>query len=130
MITKADIEYQITAITELFDEFITYNDSVTFTDSNEKNYVTSDTILYNAKKSSETAIQELEQQKRDSLTEYELTPNQDTTIFNICFAVYGSVTESNMNQLIIANDLHAINRTDIDPNNPIIKKNTKIIYYK
>lgn len=130
MVTKTDIEYQINALQELYDDFITYNDSISITDTNEKDYVTTDTLLENTQKCAQTSIQELEQQKRDSLVEYEYITTEDTTLFNICFRVHGVVNETNWEQLIVANDLNAFNRTDLDPNNPIIKKNTTIIYYK
>jgi len=130
MAIRADLDYQIKAISELFDDFIEFNDSIDITDSDEKKYQTSDTLLYNTKVCAISAIQFLEQQKRDSLTEYEYITKQDSTIYNICFEVHGIVNDETMEQLIEANDLFAFNRTDIDPNNPIIKKNTKIIYYK
>lgn len=130
MATKTDIEFQITELTLMYDDFITYNDSINFTDENEKVYVTSDTILSNTKKSSETSIQQLQQEKIDSLIEYELITTEDTTLFNICFEIYGVLTDDNFDQLIVANDFEAFNRTDIDPNDPIIKRGTKLIYYK
>lgn len=130
MLLKEDLQYQIDALNDMYDEFIAYNDSIDITDSNEKKFVTSNTLLSATQKCVQTAIQEIEQQKRDSLTEYVYTANQDTTLFNICFEVYKVVNETNIQQLITANDLSAFNRTDIDPNNPVIKKNTNIIYYK
>lgn len=130
MATLTDIQYQIDFLKELFDDYIQHNDSVSFTDENLKEYVTSDTLLSNTAKSSQTAIQELENEKNNSLIEYEYIVPNDTTIFNICFATYGIVNETNIEQLIDANDLHAFNRTDIDPNDPIIKRGTKILYYK
>jgi len=130
MITKQDVDFQISSINELYDDFIVYVDSINITDSNELVYVTSDTLLSAVKKCKETSIQSLEEQKRDSLTEYSYTSNSDSTLFNICFEIYGTVNEENIEQLIVANDLQALNRLDINPMNPMIKKNTKIIYYK
>lgn len=130
MITTQDLNYQIDTIQLLHDEFIAYNDSINLTDTNEKVYVTSENLLSSTYKCAYTAIQQIEQQKRDSLTEYYFYPKFDTTLFNICFDTYGVVSEGNIEKLIVANDLNGINRTDIDPTDPIIKKGTKIIYYK
>lgn len=128
--TKADIEYQITVLTEMHSDFIDFNDTVSFTGDYQLEYVTADIILANVQKSSYTAIQELEQQKRDSLIEYEFITASETTLFNICFEIYGVINDDKWESLIEANDLYGLNRTDIDPNSPTIPKNTKIIYYK
>lgn len=111
-------------------DYIEYIDSVEYTDINEKEYVTSEIIISNIKKATYNSVQFLEEQKKDSLTEYELITESDTTILNLCFDIYKTVTDDLIEKLIIANDLHAYNRTDIDPNDPIIRKGTKIIYYK
>ena len=86
--------------------------------------------MFNSKRSTYSSIQYIQELKKDSLTEYSISQDQDTTIFDLCFLTYKTVNEENMNKLIIANDLQGINRIDIDPNDPIIKKGTKIIYYK
>ena len=125
-----DIEYQINVLTELYEDYVIYNDSLDITDENEKVYVVSDTLLSNVQISSKTAIQELQQQKNNSLKSYNYTTTEDTTLFNICFEIYGNVDEDEFQTLLDANDLMAFNRTDIDPLNPIIPKNTVIIYYK
>jgi len=130
MAIKSEIEFQITSLNELYDEFIAYNDSVSFTDDNQLKYVTSDTLLFNTKKCFQTAIQQLEQDKQLSLTEYVYTTKIDTTLINICYEVYGIVNDTNIDNLIEANDLMCLNRNDINPNSPIIKKNTRIVYYK
>jgi hypothetical protein len=130
MVIKSEIDFQITSLNELYDEFIAYNDSVSFTDNNQLKYATSDTLLFNTKKCFQTAIQQLEQDKQLSLTEYTYTPKNDTTIINLCYEVFGIVNDTNIDNLITANDLHCLNRKDIDPNSPIIKKNTRIVYYK
>jgi hypothetical protein len=130
MAIKSEIEFQITSLNELYDEFIAYNDSVSFTDYNQLKYVTSDTLLFNTKKCFQTAIQQLEQDKQLSLTEYVYTTKIDTTLINICYEVYGIVNDTNIDNLIEANDLMCLNRNDINPNSPIIKKNTRIVYYK
>jgi hypothetical protein len=125
-----DIEYQINILTELYEDYVTYNDSLDIIDENEKLFVVSDTLLANTQKSSETAIQELQQQKENSLKSYNFTTTEATTLFNICFEIYGTVDDDKFQTLIDANDLMAFNRTDIDPLNPIIPKDTLIIYYK
>ena len=125
-----DIEYQINVLTELYEDYVIYNDSLDITDENEKVYVVSDTLLSNVQISSKTAIQELQQQKNNSLKSYNYTTTEDTTLFNICFEIYGNVDEDEFQTLLDANDLMAFNRTDIDPLNPIIPKNTLITYYK
>jgi hypothetical protein len=130
MALKQDIDYQISALNDLYADFVEYNDSVSFTDSDEKVYVTSETLLINAHKAIYTAVQEFEKEKRDSLVEYKYTPKSDTTLYNLCFLLYGVINEANLSQLIESNDLQGINRTDIDPLSPIIKKNTQILYYK
>ncbi len=130
METKADIEFTIESINQMYAEYIEYIDSIEFTDTNEKEYVTSDTILSNTKDSSDSSVQYLQELIKDSLTEFTYIPDQDTTLFNICFEVYGQVSDDNFDKIIIANDLATYDRTDIDPNDPIIKKGTKILYYK
>lgn len=130
MATIQDIDFQIAALNELYEDFLTHNDSIDITDENQKVYVTTESLLYNTKVCSDTSIQKLEQVKRDSLVEYEYITKEDTTIFNICSTVYKVVNDTNFDMLITANDLDAFNRTDIDPMNPLIKKGTKIIYYK
>lgn len=130
MATKTDILYQITELSQMHDDFISYNDSINFTDENQKVYVTTDSLLSNTKVSSETAIQALIIEKQNSLIEYVYIVKNDTTLLNICFDVGLNMTEENIESLIDANDLQAFNRTDIDPNEPIIKRGTEIIYYK
>lgn len=130
MITNVEIEYNIEFINNMFVDYIEYIDSVSYTDTDEKEYTTSETLVSNVKKASFNSIQYLEELKKDSLTEFEYIPTQDTTIFNICFEVYGVVNDETFDKIIIANDLMAYNRLDIDANEPIIKKGTKIIYYK
>lgn len=130
MFTKVELENTITSINDIFLQFIEYIDSLSFTDSNDKEYTTSETLISNTKKSAYSSIQYLEELKKDGLTEFSITPVQDTTIFDLCFLTYKIVNDENIDKLINANDLLAYNRTDIDPNNPIIKKGTKILYYK
>jgi len=130
MATITDIEYQIKILTELYDEYIAYNDSLDITDENEKVYVVSDTLLANVQKSSDTAIQELHQQKANSLKEYTTTTTEDTTLYNLCFDIYKTVDDDKFDGLYELNDLMAKNRTDIDPLNPIIPKGTLIKYNK
>lgn len=130
MITREEIDFNIKAINDMFIAFINHTDSIEFIDSNEKVYVTSNTLISNTHKSSYTSIQYLEEQKKESLIEYELITEFDTTIFNLCFKIYGIVNDDVFDKIIVANDLQAFNRTDIDPNNPVIRKGTKIIYYK
>jgi hypothetical protein len=128
--TVVEINAQIQAINDMFDDFILYNDSVSFTDSDQKDYVTSDTLLLNVEKSNNSAIQALQELKKSSLNEYTYRVVQDTTLLNLCFFLYGQVTEDSIERLINANDFHAYNRLDIDPIDPVIKKDTIIIYYK
>jgi hypothetical protein len=130
MVTREELDSKITAINEMFIDYIDYIDSISFTDENEKVYVTSETLISNTHKSVYSSVQSLEEQKKDSLLEYELTTKSDTTLFNLCFEIYTVVTDDLFDKLITANDLQAYNRTDIDPNDPIIRKGTKIIYYK
>ena len=130
MAKREEIDFNIKSINDMFIDYINYIDSISFTDSNEKVYVTSDTLISNTHKSSYTSIQSLEEQKKDSLVEYELITKSDTTIFNLCFEIYNIVDDDVFDKIIVANDLQAFNRTDIDPNNPVIRKGTKIIYYK
>lgn len=128
--TVTDINYQISQLQLMFDEFISDNDIITFTDNDEKEYVTSEILLYNVQKSIQTSIQELELEKNDSLVEYEYVLTEDLDIFNICFKTYGILNDDNFDLLIKTNDLQGFNRTDIDPLNPMLKKGTKILYYK
>lgn len=128
--TREEIDFNIKSISDMFIDYINYIDIIDFTDSNEKAFVTSSTLIANSSKSSYTSIQALEEIKKDSLTEFELITKFDTTIYNLCFEIYGIVNGDVFDKIITANDLNAFNRTDIDPNNPIIKKGTKIIYYK
>jgi hypothetical protein len=114
----------------MFEDFIVYNDTVSFTDSDQKEYVTSDTLILNVEKSTNSAIQALQELKKTSLNEYTYTTVEETTLLNLCFFLYGQVTEENIEKLINANDLHAYNRVDVDPVNPIIQRNTLITYYK
>lgn len=130
MATKAEIESNIVFINEMYIDYVEYIDSLEYIDSNEKEYTTSNTLVANTQKSSYTSVQYLEELIKDSLTEFTFIPNQDTTLFNICFEVYGVVNDDNFEKLIVANDLATYNRNDIDPNNPIIKKGTPILYYK
>ena len=57
METKADIEFTIASINEMYVEYIEYIDSIEFIDTNEKEYVTSDTLLSNTKESSDSSVQ-------------------------------------------------------------------------
>lgn len=127
---RSEIDYNIDTINSIYDEFIEYVDSVSYTDNDEKEYTITDTLIENTKKSIYNSIQYLEELKKESLTEYSITLIEDSTLLNICFQVYNQVTEENIEKLIDANDLHAYNRNDIDPNSPIIPKGTKIIFYK
>jgi hypothetical protein len=125
-----EINAQIATIYEMFEDFISYNDTVSFIDSDQKKYVTSDTLLLNVEKSTNSAIQALQELKKTSLNEYTYTTVQETTLLNLCFQLYGKVTEENIEKLINANDFHAYNRIDIDPMEPVIKRDTVITYYK
>jgi hypothetical protein len=128
--TIVEIEAQIKAIYEMYEDFISYNDSISYTDINQKKYVTSDTLLLNTEKSNNSAIQALQELKKTSLNEYKFKVIQDTTLLSLCFQFYNQVTEDNIEKLINANDFQAINRTDIDPVDPIIKRGAIITYYK
>jgi len=128
--TIPEIDSQIAVLVEMFNDFIAYNDAIAFTDENNKSYITSDTLISNTEISNNTAIQALEELKKDSLTQYVHTVIQDTTIFNLCFELYGEITDENIEKLIIANDFLAYDRTDIDPNSPIIKRGVNVMYYK
>jgi Txe/YoeB family toxin of Txe-Axe toxin-antitoxin module len=130
MATRVEINNQIGVLNELLEDFISYNDAISFTDSNQKVYVTSDTLVENVKKSNYSAIQALEELKKTSLTQYEYVTQQDTTILNLCFILYGQITEENITKLLEANDFQAFNTLDFDPNDPIIKRETTVIYYK
>lgn len=130
MATIPEINAHIAALNDMFNDFIEYNDSVTFTDQNQQEYITSDTIIKNTEKSTYTAIQSLEEIKKDGLNEFKHLVQSDTTILNLCFILYGQITDANIDKLIVANDLLAFDNTDIDPNNPIILKGQEIIYYK
>lgn len=128
--TRSEIEFNIASINEMFLDYIEYVDSIEFIDNNEKEHIISDTLINNTKKSSYSSVQYLEELKQNSLAEFIYTTKIDTTLFNICFEIYGIVDDDNFDKIITANDLQAYNRNDIDPNNPIIKKGTEIIYYK
>lgn len=130
MTTKVELDYNIQIINILFYDYIEYIDSLEYIDSNDKQYFTSETLINSTKKSAYSSIQYIEELKKDGLTEYSIFPIQDTTLFDLCFNVYGVVDDDNFDKLITSNDLMAYNRLDIDPNNPIIRKGTKIIYYK
>lgn len=130
MVTRTEIDYQISVLVQMLDEYVEYNDSVTFTDENQKEYVTSDTLVKNTERTNYTAIQELEEVKKDSLNEFIYPVIKDTTLLNLCFLLYNKVTDENIDKLIVSNDLLAYDRLDIDPNNPIIEKGTEIIYFK
>lgn len=131
MATRVELDYTIETINSLLYDYIEYVDSLEYTESEtEKEYFTSETILANVKKTAYTSIQQLGEDKKDSLSEYVIIPIQDTTIFNLCFEIYGVVDDETFDKIIIANDLMAFDRTDIDPNDPIIKKGTRILYYK
>ncbi len=130
MESKVELDYTINVINTLFYEYIEYIDSLYFIDENNKEYYTSDTLIANTKKSAYSSVQYIEELKKDGLIEYQIFPVSDTTLFNICFEVYGNVDDENFDKLINANDFLAYDRDDIDPNDPVIKKGTKIIYYK
>lgn len=130
MIVLSDINYQIKILNEQINDFVQYSDSIFILDENLKQFTTSDTITKNVKRSIYSAIQTLEELKKDSLQEFKHIVISDTTILNLAFELYGQITEENNDKLIIANDLLAYERLDIDPNNPIIPKGTEILYYK
>ncbi|MDX5583641.1 MAG: hypothetical protein QNK20_01735 [Aureibaculum sp.] len=130
MNTKVELDYNIQIINTLLFEYIEYIDSLEYIDSNEKEYYTSDTLVLNTKKSADSSIQYLEELRKDSLKEFYFFPVQDTTLFDLCHSIYDIVDDNNLDKLIISNDLMAYDRIDIDPIDPIIKKGTKIIYYK
>jgi len=130
MQTVTELNYQIGVLAQMFEDFIAYNDSISFTDANQKEYVTSDTLVKNTEKANYSAIQELEEIKKNSLNEFVYKTISDTTLLNLCFLLYNIVTDENIDKLIIANDFLAYDRTDIDPNDPIIKKGIEVIYYK
>jgi len=130
MESKVELDYTINVINTLFYDYIEYIDSLYFIDENNKEYYTSDTLIANTKKSAYSSVQYIEELKKDGLIEYQIFPVSDTTLFDICFEVYGNVDDKNFDKLINANDFLAYDRNDIDPNDPVIKKGTKIIYYK
>lgn len=130
MINKVELDYNIQIINTLFENYIEYIDLLQYINENEKYYFTSETLISNTKKTAYNSIQYLQELKKDSLKEYYFFPIQDTTLFDLCFSIYGIVNDDNFDKLIISNDLLAYNRIDINPNDPIIKKGTKIIYYK
>jgi len=130
MTTKVELDYNIHIINLLFFNYIEYIDSLDYIDSNDKQYYTSETLIGNTKKSAYSSIQYIEELKKDGLTEYSIFTVQDTTLFELCFNIYGVVDDDNFDKLITANDLLTYDRLDIDPNNPIIRKGTKITYYK
>lgn len=128
--TVQEIDNQIQVLQQMFADYIEYNDSIDFIGENEKIYITSETLLKNTEVTNHTGIQGLENIKKTSLTERKFKIISDTTLFNVCFELYGQITEAIIDNLIIANDLGTINRNDIDPNDPILKKDMVIIYYK
>lgn len=130
MATITEINDQIEVLNDILADFVSYNDSIAFTDADQKNYVTSDTLVENVKKGNYSAIQALEELKKTSLSKYSYVTKQDTTILNLCFLLYGQITEENIDKLIEANDFLAYNTLAFDPNDPIIKKETTVIYYK
>ena len=128
--TIPEINQQITVLTDMFADFIEYNDSVSFTDENQREYITSDTLIANTEKSNYSALESLQELKKDGLNEFKHDVKSETTLLNLCFELYGQITEDNIDKLIVANDLLAFDRIDIDPNNPTILKGSQIIYYK
>jgi hypothetical protein len=130
MPTVQEINNQIQVLQQMFADYIEYNDSIDFIGENEKIYTTSETLLKNTEITNYTAIQELERIKKASLTERKIKLISNTTLYNLCFDLYGQINDSIIDNLIIANDLGAINRNDIDPNDPILKKDMVIVYYK
>lgn len=128
--TVQEIDSQISALNDMFEDFIAFNDQISFTDNNQKAYVTSDTILDSVEKANNSAIQYLQELKKLSLNEYVYKTNQDTTILNLCFMLYGQITDENVDKIISANDFLCFNTFGPDPNDPIIKKNTLVTYYK
>lgn len=127
---RSEIDYNINLINTMYDNYVEYVDSVSYTDTDEKVYSISDILIENTKKSVYNSLQYLEEIKKQSLKEYKLTLKEDTTLLNLCFEVYTQVTEENIQKLIDANDLLAYNRNDIDPYNPVLKRGMEIIYYK
>ncbi len=127
---RSEIDYNINLINSMYDDYVEYVDSVSYTDEDEKEYTISDTLIENVKKSIYNSLQYLEELKKESLKEYSLILQEDTTLLNICFEIYNQVTEENIEKLINANDLLTYDRFDIDPNSPILKRGMEIIYYK
>lgn len=130
MRTAQEIDSQIAVLNQMFADYIAYNDSVDVIGTNEEIYNTSTTLLQNTEVSNYSAIQELEEVRKNSLIEHKTILSNDTTLYNVCSDLYGQITEEIINSLIIANDLGTINRYDIDPNDPILKKDMVIVYYK
>lgn len=130
MRTAQEINSQIAILEQMFADYIEYNDSIDFVGENEEIYNTSSTLLQNTEIANYSAIQELEEIRKNSLIERKTILSNDTTLYNVCFELYGQITEDVIDSLIIANDLGTINRNDIDPNDPILKKGMEIIYYK
>ena len=130
MIILSDINYQIKVLNEEINSFVEYSDSINIFDKDLKQFITSDTLTQNVNKAIYSAIQTLEELKKDSLKEFSYSVISDTTILNLAFELYGQITDENIDKLIIANDFLAYERLDINPLNPIIKKGTEIIYYK
>lgn len=127
---RSELDYNINFINSMYDDYVEYVDSVSFTDADQKVYAISDTLIENVKRSVYNALQYLEELKKESLKEYKVTLEEDTTLLNLCFEVYTQVTEKNIKKLIDANDLLAYNRSDIDPYNPILPRGLEITYYK
>ena len=113
----------------MYSDYVEYIDSLYHVDSDQKAYTTLDTLAANVKKTAYTSVQYLETEKKNSLTPYTIALSQDSTLFGLCFLIYGSVNDELIDKLIEANDLLAYNRLDIDPNNPIIPRGTNITYY-
>jgi hypothetical protein len=128
--TTPEINAQIAAINEIFDDFVEYNDSISFVDENQKSYTTDPDLLSSTEQANYTAIQALEELKKISLNEYTYKTVQDTTLFNLCFQFYGAITDEHIDNLINANDLLKYNTLKGSPLDPIIPKDTVITYYK
>ncbi len=130
MRTAQEIDGQIAILNQMFADYIEYNDSIDVVGTNKEIFNTSSTLLQNTEISNYSAIQELEEIRKNSLIEHETILTNDTTLYNVCFDLYGQITEKIIESLTIANDLGTINRYDLDPNNPILKKDMVIVYYK
>lgn len=128
--TVAEINTHIETISDEFNSYIQYLDTISFTNDNQKEYSTSEIIILNVEKSTYNSIQYLEDLKNDSLREFRYILPQDSTILNLCFDFYNGITDKILDKFMIDNDFLAYNRTDIDPLDPVIPKGTEIIYYK